>query len=503
MKLEHILAGIPTRSVSGPGDPKALDISDIVYDSRKAVAGTLFVCMAGAETDGHKYAKSAYESGCRAFVIQEGHEAVASLGDVPEEPVVITVENSRAALALLSDNFFEHPSGDLKVIGVTGTKGKTSITYILQSVLNAAGVPTGLIGTAGASWNGKQVPTVNTTPESYELQKLLRQMADDGMEAAAIEVSSLGVKWHRTDGIEFFCGVFTNISPDHIGGHEHESYEEYYGFKKAFFSLCGKAAACGDDASARDMLEAVPGRKVFYGLNEDNEFRAEHTVPTRYDDFMGIRFDFLRNGVPEDTFEVSLPGDFSVHNALAVLAVCDLMGLDLSAAKPGLRNVRVPGRCQIKYLSDEFGIIIDYAHNDISLAGIIETVRAYRPKRIITLFGSVGDRAQLRREELGSTSGRLADFTVITEDDPGFEDPRSIAEEIAVFVEKAGGAGKYVIIPDREEAVAYAVAMLEPGDFLLCCGKGHERFMKVRGKKEPFNEEICIEEALAKRGIHI
>ena len=503
MKLEQILQGLPTRSVTGPEDPATLDITDIVYDSRKAVAGTLFVCMAGAETDGHKYARSAYDAGCRAFVLQEGHEDIASLGDVPEAPTVITVENSRAALAQLSDNFFEHPSGDLKVIGITGTKGKTSITYILQSVLNAAGVPTGLIGTAGAAWGGRQVPTVNTTPESYELQKMLRQMADDGMRAVAIEVSSLGVKWHRTDFIEFFCGVFTNISPDHIGGHEHDSYEEYYSFKKAFFSLCSRAAACGDDPSARDMLEAVPGRKIFYGLGEENEFRAVNMVPTRYDDFMGIRFDFLRDGTPADTFEISLPGDFSVHNALAALSVCELMGLAPAAAKAGLRSVRVPGRCQIKYLSDEFGIIIDYAHNDISLAGIIETVRAYHPKRIITLFGSVGDRAQLRREELGTTSGKLADFTVITEDDPGFEDPRRIAEEIATYVEKAGGAGKYVVIPDREEAVAYAVAMLEPGDFLLCCGKGHERFMKVRGKKEPFNEETCIEEALAKRGIKL
>ena len=501
MKLEQLLEGLPTLSVTGPDERLQSYCSDVVYDSRKAAADTLFVCMAGAETDGHKYARGAYENGCRAFVIETGHEAVADLGDVPEAPVIITVENSRAALAKLSDTFFGHPSGDLKVIGITGTKGKTSITYILQSVLNAAGVPTGLIGTAGAVWNGKQVPTVNTTPESYELQKLLRQMADDGVEAVAIEVSSLGVKWHRTDFTEFFCGVFTNISPDHIGGHEHKTYEEYYSFKKAFFSLCSQAAACGDDPSARDMLEAVSGRTIYYGLGEENEFRAENMVPTRYEDFMGIRFDLLRNGVKEDTFEISLPGDFSVHNALSVLAVCDLMGIPLEKAKQGLRTVRVPGRCQIKYLSEDFGIIIDYAHNDISLAGIINTVRAYGPKRIITLFGSVGDRAQLRREELGTTSGQLADFTVITEDDPGFEDPKKIADEIAGFVEKAGGAGKYVVIPDREEAVAFAVAMLEPGDFLLCCGKGHERFMKVRGKKEPFNEETCIEEALAKRGI--
>lgn len=503
MKLNRLLAGLDTVSCVIPSCHDDFDIQDLVYDSRNATADTLFVCMAGAETDGHKYARSAYENGCRAFVIEQGYEETAALGDVPEPVTLLTVENSRVALAKLSDTFFGHPSGDLKVIGITGTKGKTSITYMLQSVLDAAGVPTGLIGTAGASWGGKKVPTLNTTPESYELQKLLRQMADEGVQAVAIEVSSLGVKWHRTDFTEFFCGVFTNITPDHIGGHEHDSYEEYYGFKKAFFSLCTQAAACGDDPAAEDMLEAVPGRKIFYGLSEKNEFRAEHTLPTRSDDFMGIRFDFLRDGVKEDTFDVGLPGEFSVHNALSVLAVCELLGLRLSRAKEGLRTVRVPGRCQIKYLSKDFGIIIDYAHNGISLRGIIETVRAYHPDRIITLFGSVGDRAQLRREELGTVSGKLADFTVVTEDDPGYEDPKKIADEIASFVEAAGGAGKYVVIPDREEAVAYAVAMLQPGDFLLCCGKGHERFMKVRGKKEPFNEEECIEQALRKRGIDL
>lgn len=501
MLLKQLLAGLETVSCSVPAALEQTDLADVVYDSRNATAETLFVCMAGAETDGHKYARSAYDNGCRAFVIERGYEDVAALGDVPEDIVLVTVADSRVALAKLSDTFFGHPSGDLKVIGITGTKGKTSITYMLQSVLDAAGVPTGLIGTAGATWNGKRVPTLNTTPESYELQKLLRQMADDGVEAVAIEVSSLGVKWHRTDFTEFFCGVFTNISPDHIGGHEHKTYEEYYAFKKAFFSLCSRAAACGDDPAAEDMLSAVSGRKIFYGLSERNEFRAERPEPTRSDDFMGVRFDFLRNGEKEDTFDVSLPGEFSVHNALAVLAVCELMGLDLRKAKPGLRTVRVPGRCQIKYLSKDFGIIIDYAHNGISLSGIIETVRAYHPKRIITLFGSVGDRAQLRREELGTASGKLADFTVITSDDPGFEDPQKIADEIASFVEAAGG--EYIVLPDREEAVAYAVSILREGDFLLCCGKGHERFMKVRGKKEPFNEEECIETALRQRGIEL
>lgn len=500
MKLGEVTDGLNFSVLSESPDGADAEITDIVYDSRKAVAGTLFVAMVGAENDAHKYARKAYEQGCRDFVIQNDRQNVA---DLPLDGTanIYTAENTRAALAVLSDNFFRHPSGDLKVVGITGTKGKTSTTYIIESVLESAGVKTGLIGTAGAEWGGKKVATVNTTPESYELQKLFRQMADDGVEVCAVEVSSLGVKWHRVDCTEFFCGVFTNISPDHIGGHEHKTFEEYYGCKKAFFDLCGQAAACIDAPESPDMLEHVPGRKIFYGHGEKAEYRAVNEVPTRYDGFMGIRFDLLHNGEKICTMDLSTPGDFSVENALAAISVCDFLGIPAEKLQEGMKHVHIPGRAQVVYMSDKFGILIDYAHNGLSLKSIIETVRAYHPKRVITLFGSVGDRAQLRREELGTTSGKLADYTIITTDDPGFEDPAKIAEEIAGFVAKQGG--DYKIIVNRDEAVAYAVNMLQDGDILLCCGKGHEKFMKVKGRKEPFDEEADIKAALRNRGITI
>lgn len=506
MTLQDVFGTLP---VTCSKDPSAVDIADVVYDSRKAAADTVFVCMTGAETDGHKYARMAYDNGCRAFVLQRGCEHLADLpaaGDgTPEEdvPLVAVAENTRVALALMSDNLFGHPSGDLKVIGVTGTKGKTSITYIVRAMLEYAGCKTGLIGTAGAQWGNKKAATVNTTPESYETQKLLREMADDGVEAVIMEVSSLGVKWHRVDGISFCCGVFTNISPDHIGGHEHKTYEEYYGFKKQFFSLCHDAVGCADDPATEDMLDAVPGKKLLYGKAAESLFRAEHETPIRYDEFLGIRFDLLVGGTPHGTYDLSLPGDFSVENALAAFAICSTLGYTPEQVGGALRSIRVPGRSQIVYMSEDFGIIIDYAHNGMSLRSIVSTMRAYDPGRIITLFGSVGERAQGRREELGTVSGELADFTVITEDDPGREDPEKICREVAAFCEKAGGAGKYVILPDRNEAIAYAVAMLQPGDLLLCCGKGHEKFMKKNGTKVPFDEEARIREALGRRGITI
>ena len=224
MKLRDVLVSLDPEVLSQSETGLETEVTDIVYDSRKALPGTLFVCMVGAETDGHRYAAKAYEQGCRAFVIQSGHEETAAL-PLDGTADVLALPDTRAGLAVLSDNFFRHPSGEVKVIGITGTKGKTSITYMVQSLLQSAGLTTGLIGTAGADWCGKHVATVNTTPESYELQKLLRAMADDGVDAVAIEVSSLGVMWHRVDATDFFCGVFTNISPDHIGGHEHKTYE--------------------------------------------------------------------------------------------------------------------------------------------------------------------------------------------------------------------------------------------------------------------------------------
>lgn len=500
MKLSEVRNGLSYTVLSESPAGAETEISDIVYDSRKAKSGTLFVAMVGAENDAHKYCRNAYEQGCRDFLIQKGSEKVA---DLPLDGTanVYSAENTRAALALLSDNFFRHPSGDIKVVGITGTKGKTSTTYIIKSVLESAGVKVGLIGTAGAEWNGKHVATANTTPESYELQKLFRAMADDGVKVCAVEVSSLGIKWHRVDGTRFFCGVFTNISPDHIGGHEHKTFEEYYACKKAFFDLCDQAAACIDAPESPDMLEHVPGRKIYYGHGEKAEYRATNEVPTRYSGFMGIRFDLAHNGKHVCTMDLSTPGDFSVENALAAISVCDFLGISPEDLREGMRQVHIPGRAQVVYMSEQFGILIDYAHNGLSLTSIIQTVRAYDPKRVITLFGSVGDRAQLRREELGTTSGKLADLTIITTDDPGYEDPAKICKEIAGYVEQEGG--QYKIIVDRDEAVKYAVDMLQEGDILLCCGKGHEKFMKVKGKKEPFDEEADIRAALLSRGITI
>lgn len=499
MKLSSLLKNL---SYDVYGAAPEAEVKDIVYDSRKAKKGTVFVCLIGAETDGHRYARAALEQGCRMFVVQKGSEETA---DLPigqkgyKDLTMITVEKSRHALALMSDIFFSHPSGDVKVIGITGTKGKTTTTYILQTMLNGIGVKTGIIGTNGASYGTTHLQTVNTTPESYEIQKILREMADNGVEAVAMEVSSIGVQWHRVDGVEFFCGMFTNISPDHIGGNEHKTFEEYYGWKKAFFSMCPQAVACFDDPASADMLEKVPGRKLFYGHGEGADFRALHTLPTKHGSFLGVQFDLLVHGEADGTFEISQPGEFSVLNALGALAVAECMGYAPKKFKKALTKVSVPGRAQAVSMSEDYGILIDFAHNGISFESIVETMRAYHPKRILTLFGSVGDRAQLRRQELGTLAGQLSDYTIITEDDPGYEQPEKIAAEIASFVEQNGGHGKYAVIPNRNDALRYAVNMMQKGDFLLCLGKGHEKFMKRNGEKLPFDEQATLLAALKEK----
>ncbi|MBQ6752889.1 MAG: UDP-N-acetylmuramoyl-L-alanyl-D-glutamate--2,6-diaminopimelate ligase [Clostridia bacterium] len=487
MKLKQLFENVEYELING--DVKGIDIKDIVYDSRKANEGTVFVCLCGAAADGHDFAEKAYEGGCRVFVVQKRIE-------LPEDTTVLLVSDTRAALALISDNFFGHPSRDVKVVGITGTKGKTTTTFIIKTLLESCGVKAGLIGTTGASWGDRTASTVNTTPESYETQKILRRMADDGVEVCAMEVSSLGVKQHRVDGMKFFCGVFTNISPDHIGGAEHESYEEYCSFKKKFFEMCTTAVGCTDDENTADMISPVTGNKVLYGFGKSADFCGENLSPVREEKYLGVEFDLVRRGENEGRFRVSLPGRFSVQNALAALAVSDLLGVDLKAAGAALEKVSAPGRAQVAYMSKDYGIIIDYAHNGISLKSLVETIKDYNFKRIIALFGSVGDRAQLRREELGRTAAKLCDYSIITTDDPGFEDPEKICGEIAGFLTDENPDAKYEIIIDRREAVLHAMDMLQEGDILLLCGKGHEVAQKVRGEKVHYSEIETVREGL-------
>lgn len=487
MKLSEVLKGVSYEC----GNFTDTDIKDIAYDSRKTGEGIIFVCLVGVNADGHKYALSAYENGSRVFLCEKDV-------DLPVDAVIIKVEDTRAALASVSCNFFRHPSKELSLIGITGTKGKTTTAHIVKFVLESGGIKTGIIGTVGASFGDTVLPTVNTTPESYELQRMLRLMVDGGCKACVMEVSSLGLKFHRTDGLHFAYGVFTNLYPDHIGTNEHESFEEYAFWKTQLFPMCEKAIINADDAFSKTVIENCKGQVITYGYSESADYILGSYEKVKEGNILGVDFE-VKTQKADRKFTVALPGEINASNSLVAVALGDGFGVSDEDISKGLKGVFVKGRCELVRADEDITVIIDYAHNGVSLKSIIETASEYEHNRIITLFGSVGGRTECRREELGMVSGAMSDFTVITSDDPNFEDPQKIGEEIAFYCEKAGGKGKYVIIPDRGEAVNYAVKMAQKGDIIILAGKGHEEYMKIKGEKVPFSEKTEVIKAFKEK----
>jgi UDP-N-acetylmuramoyl-L-alanyl-D-glutamate--2,6-diaminopimelate ligase len=478
MLLSKILEGI-SYICEHDTNPK---IEDIVYDSRNAKPDVMFVCMKGVRFDGHEYAANAYKNGCRCFMVE--HQL-----DLPQNCVQVVVEDCRASLAVASANFFRHPARELKVIGVTGTKGKTSTAHLIKSLIEANSIKCGIVGTVGASYGDTELKTVNTTPESYELQKIFRTMVDNDCKACVIEVSSIGLMAHRVDCIDFEIGVFTNLSPDHIGPNEHPTFEDYMYWKSVLFERCRIAVVNTDDPAYENMLKNCSGPVITYGLR-NAMVMADNVQLLKNNKFIGISFNCIE-GVSRYHVEVSLPGYFNVHNTLAAIAVCKAMGIDAKGHIACLREIRVKGRAECVYVSDDFDVIIDYAHNGLSMKSMLDTLKSYPHNRIIVVYGAVGGRTQLRRKELGLITGKECDLSVLTSDDPEFEDPKDIIKEIGKYVEQAGG--KYIGIPDRGEAIEYALGQMKKGDILLLAGKGHEQFMKIKGELVPFSEKEHIE----------
>lgn len=485
MKLSEILAGLSYNAENFCDE----EIKDIAYDSRKCGEGILFVCLVGAFTDGHDYAMSAYEKGSRVFLCQKEIS-------LPDDTLIIKTENTRSALAKISCNFFKNPSKDIKLIGITGTKGKTTSAHLIKFVLEAAGIKTGIIGTVGAFYGDRVIPTVNTTPESYELQKMLREMADGGCKAVAMEVSSLGLKHHRVEGTRFSYGVFINLYPDHIGTNEHESFEEYAYWKSQLFPMCDKAIVNIDDPFTEKIIDNCQGGVITYGYDNKADYVLENAHKVKDGNVLSVAFDMKAKG-DKKSFTVALPGEFNAHNALIAVALGEEFGATDEEISRGLKEVFVKGRGELVRESEDVTIIIDYAHNGISLKSIIDTAKEYEHNKIITLFGSVGGRTECRREELGTVSGKMSDFTVITSDDPDYEEPEKICDEIASYCEKAGG--EYIVIPDRAKAIDFAVKKAQKGDILILAGKGHEQYMKICGKKVPFSEREEVLKALKEK----
>ena len=480
-RLTDLLSGIKYSSAS---DISEAAISDIVYNSKKASGGALFVCMRGAVSDGHRYARDAYERGARIFICE--HET-----GLPDDALCIKVENARAALADISANFFDHPERKLHLIGITGTKGKSSTCAMIFHALNSFGIRTGSIGTYGVCIGDTIEPTENSTPESYELYRIFDKMVHAGLDTAVMEVSSQAVYQERIRGLTFDTAVMTNLSPDHIGKYEHPDFEHYKNCKKELFRRCGYAVFNKDDAYYEEFSSYAKCGQATYSALGSADFYARDIEKSVRDGRFGISFTAY-DGQGKAAVMLPFPGIYSVYNAHAALAVCRRRGIGLPEFAQSVRTVSVPGRFEYVETNDSgVSYIIDYAHTGTSLRSVLAAIYEYHPKRIICVFGSVGGRTELRRRELGEAANKYADYSMITADNPDSEDPEKICRDIASYMDN----GKYEIIPDRESAVKRAVGMAEEGDIVLFAGKGHEEYQLIRGEKLPFSERKIIKQS--------
>ncbi|MBQ2254096.1 MAG: UDP-N-acetylmuramoyl-L-alanyl-D-glutamate--2,6-diaminopimelate ligase [Clostridia bacterium] len=479
MILQELLNGIPC-TVTGE---ILRTVEDVVYDTRKEMkAETVFVCIEGFTFDGHDYAMAAYERGVRIFACRKELS-------LPEDATVIRTEDTRKFLALASANLFGHPAEKLFTVAVTGTKGKTSTSFILKSILDAAGIPAGVIGSTGVYYGDHYESTANTTPESYLLHKLYRQMLDAGCKAVIIEAASQGFKLHRTYGIHFDAGIFTNISPDHIGKNEHADFEEYMNCKKQIFSQCKVCYVNKDDPHFEEIVKDASCPVKTFSLAGDSFFTAKEPVFKLEEHRMKTGFTAVCGDASFDV-DLGIPGYFSLSNAMAAVAVAYDLGVSAEAMQKGLSAVRVRGRMEIIPSSRPYTVIIDAAHEEFSCRSLFETIKRYSPNRIISVFGCGGNRSKLRRYGMGSAIGENSDLSIITSDNSRLEKTEDIIEDILVGMKPSGG--KYEIIIDRKEAIKKALSVAGEGDCILLIGKGHETYEDIGGVKRPFDEKQIV-----------
>ena len=482
MRLDKLLERLDYKVLQGTDQT---EITTLINDSRKAEKGSVFVCISGAVSDGHSYAADVAAKGAAALVVE--HEV-----DVPADVTVILVKDTRYALALMSAAYFGYPAEKMKIIGITGTKGKTTTTYMIKSILDGVGHKVGLIGTIEAIIGEKHIPAANTTPESYTIHKYFAEMAEAGCDCVVMEVSSQGLMLHRTAGIPFEIGIFTNLGKDHIGPNEHKDFEDYKRCKGLLFRQCRLGIANVDDKYFKDVFRNATCRVETFGFSENADLRAENVKLVSRPGYLGVAYHV--SGLMDFDVEIDIPGKFSVYNSLTAIAVCRHFQVPVEKIKEVLKQAKVKGRIEMIKVSDEFTLMIDYAHNAMSLESLLTTLKEYNPKRLVCLFGCGGNRSRDRRYEMGEVSGRLADLTIITSDNPRFEEPQDIIDDIKIGIGRTDG--KYVEIYDRKEAIKYAIANGQPGDVIVLAGKGHEDYQEIRGVKHPMDERVLIAEVL-------
>ena len=486
MNLSKILLGIEGIKAKGEIDR---EVTTIENDSRKVTEGSMFFAIKGFSTDGTQYIETAIEKGAKVILVDETFD-VKSI-KLPNDVTLVMVPDARYAMAICACNFYDNPSKKLKLIGVTGTKGKTTTTYMMKEMLQKQGHKTGLIGTIAVySGDRKIEDSDRTTPESIKLQKLLAEMVDDGCEIAVMEVSSQSLKLHRVAGCEFYIGLFTNFSEDHISPKEHPDMEDYFNSKLELMKMCRYGFVNADDLQVSRVPKLLPDKDIkTYGIDNRCDLLAKDiTITNSYVDFK------VKIGDRNERVKVGIPGRFSVYNSLAAISVAMKMDCDAEKIKESLLDVKAPGRSELVDNSKELTIMIDYAHSPESLDNILQAVKSYTRGRVISVFGCGGDRDSAKRPKMGEISGKIADFTIITSDNPRTENPDKIVEQIEEGIKKT--KGKYVCIVDRIEAIKYAIKMANKRDLILLAGKGHEPYQEINGVKYPFDERIIVNQII-------
>lgn len=460
------------------------EITSLVYDSRKAEKGSAFLCIKGASVDGHDYIDQVIEKGAEVIILEDERQ-------LPPHITALKVKDTRLALALLSAAWFGYPAKKLTTIGVTGTKGKTTTTYMIKEILEKDGRKTGLIGTIETIIGDKHIPSLNTTPESYLVQEYFSKMVEAGCTHVVMEVSSQALMMKRVAGFIFDYGIFTNIEPDHIGPNEHKDFDDYLSSKALLFSQCRKGIFNLDADHLDDILKNATCEVFTFGLIKEKaaDYSASNVSLVKNLGALGVKATIHEK---EENFEVTInmPGSFSIHNALGSIAVTKLIGVKNSSIKAALLSVRVNGRVELMPVSEKFTVIIDYAHNAMGLTNLLTTLKEYHPKRLITVFGCGGNRDRKRRFEMGEVSSKLSDLTVVTSDNPRFEKPLDIIEDILTGVKKANGT--YLTIPDRVTAIHETIKTAKEGDVIVIAGKGHEDYQEIEGVKHHLDDHEIV-----------
>lgn len=482
MKIKELIQELDYEILAGSEET---EVTTLVYDSRKVEQGSVFVCISGSMRDAHEFIPDVAKKGAKAIIVEKDVTPIDGI-------TYIRVKNTRLALAVMSAAYFGHPAEKLKTIGITGTKGKTTTTYMVRSILESAGIKTGLIGTIESIIGDEKIPSANTTPESYRVQELFAKMVDAGLDAVVMEVSSQALMLHRVSGFVFDIGVFTNLEPDHIGENEHKDFADYMHCKSLLFQQCKHGIFNGDSEHLQGILQGHTCSVETFGYGANNDLVAQNVELKKEHGALGVRYHI--GGEMDMDVEVNVPGSFSVYNSLTAIAICHHFGVSQEKIKEALLHVSVKGRIEIVPVTKRYTLMIDYAHNAMALESLLTTLKEYEPGRLVCLFGCGGNRAKSRRYEMGEVSSKLADLTVVTSDNPRNEEPMDIINDILVGVKKADGA--YVTIPDRKEAIAYCMEHAEDGDIIVLAGKGHENYQEIKGVKHHMDERELIAEII-------